>query len=430
MTISINSIVFLIGILSPYSIHVVGDLYIAELLLLVIFGIMLRKHGAKLKEAFPKKVLLFLLLWLIGQVLTDIIRGSDMHDAMRGFSAIVFLTIDFCAVYMLVWGHKKRIYILLAASALGTLIHFFIQPSEFALGEPWKFGVGSSIITLVILSLLLLMRKKMIPKFIVLGVLCFMGMLSIYLNARTMGGQVILAGVIFFYSQHRLFYQLFLRRISMGKVVFLSMTGLVLIFGILKTYQVVGESGVLPENAQQKFDMNKQAFSGPLGMLGFVLAGRSEFLASTQAVYDSPIIGHGSWAKDFKYRLFLYTINDILGTDRDEGAMQRGIESSDLIPAHSHIMQSWVWAGILGAIFWVFVLRVTIRTFIKALQFPHELTLLVIFMGMNILWDVFFSPFGGAVRFHWALTLSILALSLHMSKEVSLSKLNQQRTLA
>jgi len=43
MTISINSITFLIGILSPYSIHAVGDLYIAELLLLIIFGIMLRK---------------------------------------------------------------------------------------------------------------------------------------------------------------------------------------------------------------------------------------------------------------------------------------------------------------------------------------------------------------------------------------------------
>jgi len=428
MSISINLILIIIGLLSPYHIHVVGDFYLVEILLLICLGMMIRRHGAMLKDPFPKKILLFMFIWLIGQVLTDVIRLSDFHDAARGFSAIVFLAIDFCAVYMLVWGHKKRIYILLIASAVGTLIQFFIQPTDYAISEPWKFGVGSSIITLLFVLLLFLMQKKMISKFLVLCVLFLMGMLSIYLNARTMGGQVILAGVIFFYSQQRFFYQLFLRRISMGKVLLLSVLGLMLIGGILKTYQIVGESGILPENSQQKFDLNRQALSGPLGMLGFVLAGRNEFLASTQAVYDSPIIGHGSWAEDPKYRLLLYKINDILGTDRDEATLERGIESNARIPAHSHIMQAWVWAGILGAAFWFMVLKTTLQILIKSLQYQHEMTLLVIFVSMNIVWDVFFSPFGGGVRFHWAIILSLLALAQYMSKEAA-QKAQQQRVL-
>jgi len=65
---------------------------------------------------------------------------------------------------------------------------------------------------------------------------------------------------------------------------------------------------------------------------------------------------------------------------------------------------------------------------IKSLQYQHEMTLLVIFVSMNIVWDVFFSPFGGGVRFHWAIILSLLALAQYMSKEAA-QKAQQQRVL-
>jgi len=417
MTLSINAIIWIIGLLSAYSFHLVGEVYISELLLLIVFGMMLKKHGIKLKEPFAKNILFFLLLWFIGQELTDMIRGTDLHDAMRGVAAIFFLAVDFCAVYMLVGNETKRIYIFLVAAALSQISIYFIHPSDYAIGEPWKFGYGSPTIILVFVALTILMKKRMITSLGVLCVLFILGLLSIYLNSRTMGGQVILAGLLFFFSRRKVFYQFFLRTLSPVKIASMMMIFLVLIFGILKTYQWVGDNDVLPKNSQEKYDATKQTFSGPLGMLGFILAGRHEFLASTQAVYDSPIIGHGSWAKDMKYRLFLYQMNADLGTDFSDARLDNMVSRSELIPAHSHIMQAWVWAGILGAVFWFVVLKITITTLIQSIRYQHEMTLLIIFTSMNVLWDVIFSPFGAGMRFHWAIIFVLLALSLKMSAE-------------
>src|SRR5258708_14335741 len=84
---------------------------------------------------------------------------------------------------------------------------------------------------------------------------------------------------------------------------------------------------------------------------GVLLAGRNEFLAAGSAIRDSPFIGHGSWAKDPKYKAILY---DRLA---ELGYRKMGPElESDVIPSHSYVFGAWVESGILGAVFWCWAL--------------------------------------------------------------------------
>src|SRR4029077_2045909 len=127
---------------------------------------------------------------------------------------------------------------------------------------------------------------------------------------------------------------------------------------------------------------------------GMLLGGRREILASEQAIVDSPILGHGSWARDPKYAAILEERSDELGYKRFQG----GGRKDDLIPTHSYLFGSWVDAGIAGGIFWVFILVFTIRGMLGASGTEPLLPILA-FSALMLAWDILFSPLGTPTRF-------------------------------
>jgi len=227
-----------------------------------------------------------------------------------------------------------------------------------------------------------------------------------------LGGTLILAVLLIHISKSHLFRQLFLIRLNPAKKTGLIISVVGIIFIILVSYQWVGESKLLPENAQYKYELNK---TSSFGVFGMILAGRNEMLASIPAVIDSPIIGHGSWAEDPKYRAYLYEINNILGMDRDEEQLKRAIEEKDSIPAHSHLMQSWVWAGFLGALFWMFILKLIGEVAVTTLKHHSYLSMFTLFICTKAAWDLLFSPFSSVMRFQWEWELILMIMILMQS---------------
>jgi O-antigen ligase len=126
---------------------------------------------------------------------------------------------------------------------------------------------------------------------------------------------------------------------------------------------------------------------------GLLLGGRSEFLVSSLAVLESPVIGHGSWAKDCRYASLYVELK------REAGYIPGAESETCLIPAHSHFMGAWVQAGVFGAVFWLWVLTLPVRTLARLYATRERLTPLVAFLAFLLLWDIFFSPFGGDRRF-------------------------------
>jgi len=168
----------------------------------------------------------------------------------------------------------------------------------------------------------------------------------------------------------------------------------------------MAQSGLMGEKAIAKYEHQ----SGIGGGVALILGGRAEVIPAAVAVWDSPIIGHGSWAKDPQYAKYLFYLAD-LGYDIDENAIQQYIDNRELIPRHSHILQNWVWAGILGAIFWVVIGKLILRSIVLQFKRPGQFYAVVLFFGILSLWDILFSPLGAMKRFYWGIALTLFLIS-------------------
>jgi O-antigen ligase len=191
----------------------------------------------------------------------------------------------------------------------------------------------------------------------------------------------------------------FLRRKGNGNLKVKATSVVIIAVGIVLSgvvvfwsYQYTASAGILGENA--KDHLAKQS-SGEYGLL---LGGRRELLGSLPAIYDSPILGHGSWAKDPSYVIIEFEALAALGyenaTDGEDQLYDEGY-----IPTHSFILGAWVEAGIVGALFWGWVFVLTARSLTHL--FPSHLVLLPIgaFCAFSLLWDILFSFYGGQMCF-------------------------------
>lgn len=390
---------FIVSFFSFAHIYLIGELYISELMLL--FYVVLSAGKLRLLFApFPRRILVLGGLWLLSQMLTDWYRGSPPENYLRGWAAIVFFLIDFCALYIMTQQKKGLIRVLMLGSALGTIFSVFTLPTDFSEGEPWKFGYGPPLTMLVLLYLSIGERYKLKSSLVLLVGL---GMLDVVLNARSLGGITILTAAILYFVQANSG-----NRIARpNPIMLMGMIGtlVVSLFGIMTVYQWAAESGYLPADVTEKYYMGKTKDAGIIGM---IVGGRPEILVSSRAVADSPLVGHGSWAEDAKYSNMQYEAIAMLGLDLDDTYVENLVESSNLIPSHSVIMQAWVWAGLLGAVFWLFILGLILRVTFASCFISYALQPLVIFSGISSMWNVLFSPFGSNQRFIWATVIVLL----------------------
>lgn len=402
---------FFVSFFSFAHISMGGELYFSELILAAYLFFSIKKLRL-LAEPLPHKILLFGGFWLLSQIATDVIRNSPAENYLRGWAAIIFFLIDFAAVYLIIRKNITRARMIVLGFALGGLFQYIVAPTEYGAYEPWKWALAMP----VTLLLLLYLDVKKARAGLMLLTLIALGLIDVYLNARSMGGMTIVAGLIIYLSRQTRFRAMFMRRLNRGKIILLVAVGIGAVGLLLATYQWAAESGYLPEDVTQKYEMTK---SSSLGILGLVLGGRIEFVASTQAVMDSPIIGHGSWAEDRKYALLLLEVNKILGTDRDMAQLEAGVNQSDLIPAHSHILQAWVWAGLLGAIFWFAVLNFIFKALLAVMRYPNVLQPITVFFCVSAIWDIFFSPFGSIMRLIWAIKLVVIWVAKEAAESVA-----------
>jgi len=408
-----------------FSFTMVGDFFPSELALLIFLFFQILVKGRLLLQPVPKTILLLGVAWLISQVVTDLYVSSPESNFLRGWAAIVFFLIDFAALYLLLHNNEKRLIGFIWFYTLGGIFKVLYSPYPGFEGEPWKFGYGLSVSTFVILSLVWAIKRKWITSLQVLLAMLVLGTLSAYLNSRSLAGMIVISGMVYFAANKPTFKKVILGKMNPVRLLMLVVFSCTVIYSVLLAYQWLGESGELSKDAQHKYDMNK---SDTLGVFGIVLSGRSEFMASIPAIVDSPILGHGSWAEDQKYADFLLNINEMLGTARNESEIARSVKMSTLIPAHSHVLQAWVWAGVLGAVFWIYLLSLVLRSLWYSLRFPNWMLLLVLFVGIRAIWDWAFSPFGSLMRLTWAWEIMLMITVYEMGlahKRIAQTKSNQ-----
>lgn len=381
----LDGLVFVIPMLRFIQFDLVGRLYFTELLLAGMLPFLFMHRGAHLFKGAPRTVMALLLVWLITQIATDLIVSTPLTDYVRGWSKICFTLVNFWAIYLLIYGKVKRVVLFIGGAALGDLIAYFVSPNLHAATYPWKFGYGPGVTWLLILVALGVGGSRSLGRILPAVILLLGSVANIYMGARGAGGLMFLTFVYVSIQTIRRKSS----RSSLDSRQIVIIGGIILLgsWGILQIYEQAVRDGWLGESALQKYEMQAS------GEYGLLLGGRSEILVSSRAILDSPLIGHGSWAKNCKYVTLYSALKERAGYSAAE-------EREDcLIPAHSYLMGTWVEAGLLGIIFWIWVLALAVRVLVRWYAVKSRFTPLVIFTVLVVAWDTLFSPFAAWARF-------------------------------
>ena len=363
-----------------------GTIYLAELCLIGILPVLLVLRGRLLQSRALALILALGLLYFGAQVITDIIRETPFTDYARGWSRILFLLFSFVSTYLLIGNDRARLLCYACGLVVGSFLFLIINNPLSAIG--WKFGVAGPTTTLILIGFSLVPILRSPSSLVGPALLVALGVFSAFMSFRSWGGILMLSAAflampailrLFGLKPKPLSYS---RMLAMGFVLFAAG------FGAIKLYGLAAESGMLGEKSKDKYETQSA-----LGDLGILLGGRSESLVTVQAIQDSPLIGHGSWAKDRYYaelrQLMLYRL----------GFVNRFIEpDNDLIPTHSHLLGSWVEAGVGGAVFWVGMLALIIAALRRLYASDDPLRCYLVFLMFLFIWDILFSPFGAQRR--------------------------------
>jgi hypothetical protein len=301
---------------------------------------------------------------------------------------------------------------------LGGFLSFWIIPDEGTAAAPWKFGIARPLS----LAVILLASRKECRGLWPIIFSSAIGILNIAMGSRSTGG-VCLAAALYLVVTRSMDKQSTRKsKLGAGAVVAIAVSLLLWLAGTFWAYRYAAANGILGEDARDKFERQSS------GKYGLLLGGRMDAVGAFFAIYDSPILGHGSWAKDPTYliaqeralSLMDYTVEgDVSPDELEEG----------LIPSHSHILGAWVDAGILGALFWVSVLIVTVRRLARVQSPSAPLLPLASFAAFTLLWDVLFSGYGAEMRmittYHIVVVMSCLSVAAPAVGHVATSKLGR-----
>ena len=75
-----------------------GRIFVPEIILIGLLPFLLLARGRTLAATLPAMFLALVALWLASQSVTDLVRETEFRDYVRGWTRIVFLGLNFCAL--------------------------------------------------------------------------------------------------------------------------------------------------------------------------------------------------------------------------------------------------------------------------------------------------------------------------------------------
>jgi hypothetical protein len=400
----IDVLIVAIPLTQVFKFDFVGVLYGPDIAYLVALPFLLAFNSGNFLRREVRTFLFLASAWLLGAIITDVFRGTPWDDIARGWSKILLFELEFLAIWLLVNNDLRRMILLIVAHALGGALEAVLNPSSLAEYDPWKFGIGVGVTVLALYVVSIQLPQRFIIRIISASVIFSIALISLYLNYRSLFGITAATGL---FAAAKILMDTRRRPITKLQFVGMIAIGLGVAQGLFVFYGFAADKGWLGLDAQDKYVVQTS------GDLSSILAGRGEVLVSMQAVSDSPIIGHGSWARDVYYVAQLVDLLESKGIKIQGDPFQ-----SDLIPSHSHIMGAWVEAGFLGGLFWIWALIVCLRALYAAVNLRNPAMVVVAFSTIFLIWDILFSPFAAFERFDTGARICLALLIISEQRRI------------
>ena len=387
-TSALDIVLFLIPCLQFIQMKLIGVLSGSDLLFIAVFLYLGFRGEIRIGTPIAKRFMVLCSLWLVSQIVTDVVRHSAFVDYARGWSDIGMTLVNFAVLCTLLYGRWRRIVLYGWGMVAGGLLDYITVRNDPTFAEyPWKF-IFSYPVTMAVF--LIASRKDCRGHWpIILSAL--IGIVNLGLGFRSEGGFCLAAALYLLVARSLQRKYAGSDRLKVRTVAVIAASLIVGVLGVFWAYGYAARTGILGEDARAKYERQSS------GKYGVLLGGRSELLSSIPAIYDSPILGHGSWARDLKYLIIRRQAMALLGYRNYEDTPNQDIVSG-IIQTHSYFFGAWVDAGILGAFFWAWVWVMVLKVLMRVYPPKFVMPAMVPWMAFELLWAILFSPYGSVVR--------------------------------
>lgn len=385
---------FLMGCFSMTQINLIGYIGISELVMFFVAPFVFIHNYQRIQRQGFLPVLMLGFAWMAGATLSDYVNRSHVELLLRGIATPYTVIATVICLHALLYKNVFNIKWFLFGLACSSIICIFVfQPGTAAYrGEAdamdavlnYKlFWVTRAMLWL---SLVIQIAYLRVPLGVSLGITGFLAYFSLVEGGRSAFLCVAVSFVIMLAGGRRVQSMKRIKR-YFGLALIVGVLSLAAIRGI---YHVAVTNGLMGEEELTKYEIQTKSGSGILHLL---MAGRADFFVGLIAIRDKPLLGHGSWAIDVAgyQQRFL----DKYGNAEDYERYVARYRSNDrTIPGHSHIVGFWLWHGIAGGLFWLYVLRVIYITIKNHLAVVPELYGYLALAIPLAVWNILFSPFG------------------------------------
>ncbi len=384
------TIAFFAGLTTPFTVNVVGEMPIGEVLLFGVafyclcYMIMERRWPVPLLAQRPFQILMFCqFVAFLGYVMSDLYRGSDPHDLLRGWARMIFLAIDLLATSFL-FGISSVNFVLMGGVgvALGLcLFTTFVGP---LFGDYWKFGYGGPF-TVLLVVIMPNLSMALTPVAV-----AAMGCLHLALGFRSLGAECLLLAVLLVVLR----FPPRTRSFVLPVLVIGAAAGAALFY---LSHQGAEEGSRATRSNVERSAMMTAAWDGFAG---------------------SPLIGQGSWFSKSDVMTHFVDLRTQWASEAGIGGFDAE-DSSETVTLHSQILVGLAEGGILGGCFFVvYGINIILAIGFCVLQRPLDkvsaIYLLVLVASLS---NLFFSPFSGAHRENIAVAAGVVLVCWQQWRE-------------
>lgn len=400
---------FLIGLGSRTQFHFFGSLGISELPIFILAPFVFMRDFNKIRSCGFMPWLTLSLCVCVGCLISGFVNDTPLFFLIKGFATPYSIFAIGVIFFHFMYKDLMSFRWFIVGTFLSSIICVFIFQPETYLTSNTGLIEGEAAVMRVVSYPLFWARE--------ISELLTIPVDGWYLNVPSTYSWIIplIMGFLFIIISDSSGRSAFLVSICASCIIFLGgrsrlkmrkfgknfiyfvMLGVIGIIALKSIYSAMAISGMLGEKSIEKYE--KQTSSGK-GLLNLLMSGRKEFFISLIAAKDRPIVGFGPRAEDTKGYAESFLLK--YGSEEDiqnyftliKNRTARIGDWYRVIPTHSYIGAFWVYYGIIGLLFWLYILMLIwkyFRTYLTAI--PHFFGYLSIsFPGM--LWDIFFSPYG------------------------------------
>lgn len=422
-------LLFLVGVFSQTHIRVIGSIGISELFMFLTAPFIFVKNKDILKRHGFSPMLILALMTMLGCYLSSLHNDTPTPLMLRGLAS-TYAMFALPVVYHHLFkddmvdcrGFK---WYCIGATISGILTIFGMHSGvELSIAERTGDDIASNSELFFmrhfggIFTLPLTAFYQNCPTWLTLLAFTFPTFYTICTTSTGRGALLLMGSAIFmlvYVNRKPKKMKLLYKRI-LAVVPIMVVTAIILMQG----YKYAAMKGYLTEAARQKYE--RQTKGGTASAFEVLKNGRGEFFIGLMAASESPFWGYGPWPVDRNgiYEAYLYKYGDQEAIDNyttylEFVARNGGSLGYRMIPAHSFVVGNWVYYGLLGLPFWLYVLW-------KILQLLKYLWAVPAWFGYfafyipTYAWAIFFSPLSGRDGAAMFLTLVLLAIAAGKGK--------------